>query len=124
MQKSMLTAAFCVLALAACERHLDTSKSEAAVKLAAAGTAGNLVGISPAPATTMHASNVADGSQPLTETPGTTAVSDQEKELTKAEESKAMPLPGQPNDHSNSAPDASQKAGKSDPQQEPGRKSE
>jgi hypothetical protein len=124
MQKSMLIAALCVLGLAACEKHLNTSTATAPVKLAAAGSAGNLIGTPPGAPTTMHASNVADGSQPLTETPGTTSVSDQENELTKGEETQAMPLPGQPNDHSSVAPDASQKAGKADPQQQPERKSE
>jgi hypothetical protein len=118
MLKSFICVALAALALAACEKRLDTSNATAPVKLAAAGSAGNLVGTPPAGPTTMHERNAADGSQPLTETPGTTSVADREKELTKAEEATAMPLPGQPNDHSNVAPDASQKAGKSDPQQQ------
>jgi hypothetical protein len=46
------------------------------------------------------------------------------KEITKGEESKGMPLPGQANDHSTVASDASQKAGQKDPQQMPERTDE
>jgi hypothetical protein len=116
MQKSFFVAALAVLALAACEKRLDTSSAVAPVKLAAAGSAGNLVGTAPGPATKVRDNNPTDGS-PLSETPNTVSYAEQEKELSKAEERTSMPLPGQPNDHSNVASDASQKAGQNDPQQ-------
>ena len=47
---------------------------------------------------------------PTGDPPGTTAVSADTKEMTKPVESNSMPLPGQPNDHSNVAPLPSQNA--------------
>ena len=116
MQKPLILAALAVLALSACEKRLDQSKSEAPSQVAAAGTSGNLVGVIPAePAKTV------DLNKPLTETPQTTSKAEASTELTKAEENRSMPLPGQPNDHSTLASDASQKAGQTDPQQTPPR---
>ena len=113
MQKTFIVAVLSVLALAACEKRLDQSKTTAPDQLAAAGTAGNLVGTTPAEPT-----------PPLSETAQTTSSAEASKELTKGEESKSMPLPGQPNDHSTLATDASQKAGQTDPQQSPPRNDE
>ena len=127
MQKTFIVAALSVIALAACEKRLDQSKTTAPEQLAAAGTSGNLVGVAPAPPTVPEGSietTPVDPNKPLKETPQTTSTADGSKELTKAEESKSMPLPGQPNDHSNVASDPSQKAGQHDPQQSPPRKDE
>jgi hypothetical protein len=131
MKRTVLFAALAALALSACERHLDTSKKEAPERLAAAGSAGNLIGTQPAPPTTAEgappettpvpANQQLTGAPPLSPTPQTTSASDASKELTRSEESSSMPLPGQPNDHSNLASDASQKAGQSNPQMTDGR---
>ena len=48
--------------------------------------------------------------EPSGDPPGTTPVSAGTTEVTKAVEDKAMPQPGQPNDHSNLAPKPSQRA--------------
>jgi len=48
---------------------------------------------------------------PSGDPPGTTPVAGNTTEVTKSVEDKAMPQPGQPNDHSNVAPMPSQKAG-------------
>ena len=47
---------------------------------------------------------------PTGDPPGTTPVSGGTTEVTKSVENHSMPQPGQPNDHSNLAPKASQKA--------------
>jgi hypothetical protein len=49
--------------------------------------------------------------QPTGDPPGTTPVSANTTEVSKTAEQQSMPLPGQPNDHSNLAPNPSQKAG-------------
>ena len=49
--------------------------------------------------------------EPTGDPPGTSPVASGTTEVTKSVEDKAMPQPGQPNDHSNLAPNASQKAG-------------
>ena len=123
MQKTVYVAMLAVLALAACEKRLDQSKATSPDQLAAAGTSGNLVGTSPAPPTAPEGTETTpvDPNKPLKETAQTTSSAEGSKEITKGEESKAMPLPGQANDHSNVAPDASQKAGQADPQQTPPR---
>jgi len=122
MQKPLILAALAVLALSACEKRLDQSKSSTPSQIAATGTAGNLVGTTPAPPTGPEgATTPVDPNKPLTETAQTTSSAEASKELTKGEESRSMPLPGQPNDHSNLASDASQKAGQTDPQQQPPR---
>jgi hypothetical protein len=48
--------------------------------------------------------------EPTGDPPGTTPVASGTTEVTKSVEDKAMPQPGQPNDHSNVAPKPSQKA--------------
>ena len=48
--------------------------------------------------------------EPTGDPAGTTSVSGGTTEVTKSVENSAMPQPGQPNDHSNLAPNASQKA--------------
>ena len=123
MQKTVYVAMLAVLALAACEKHLDQSKTTVPGHLAATGTSGNLVGTSPAPPTAPEGTETTpvDPNKPLKETAQTTSSAEGSKEITKGEESKSMPLPGQANDHSNVAPDASQKAGQADPQQTPPR---
>jgi len=122
------------VALAACDRRLDSphlsSNSTQGVPL----SSGKLIGTPPAPPTTPadappETTPLATGKQlnsepKLTETPQTTSSAAASQELTKSEEHASGPLPGQPNDHSNVAPDASQKAGGSDPQQQPERKSQ
>jgi hypothetical protein len=120
MQRTWIVAALAALALTACEKRLDTSKTTAPEKLAAAGTSGNLVGTPPAPPTAPEGTETTpiDPNKPLTETAQTTSSADASKELTKGEESTKMPLPGQPNDHSNVDPNPSQKAGKADPKAE------
>jgi len=47
---------------------------------------------------------------PTGDPPGTTPVASNSSEMSKAVESNSMPLPGQPNDHSNVAPLPSQNA--------------
>ena len=124
MQKSLIVAALAVLALSACEKRLDQSKTVAPEQLAAAGTSGNLIGTAPASPTVPEGvieTTPVDPNKPLTETAQTTSSSESQKELTKAEESQSSPLPGQANDHSTLAPDASQKAGQTNPQQQPPR---
>jgi len=49
--------------------------------------------------------------QPSGDPPGTTPVAPNTTDVTKSVEDKAMPQPGQPNDHSNVAPLPSQKSG-------------
>ena len=49
--------------------------------------------------------------EPTGDPAGTSPVAGGTTEVTKAVESNAMPQPGQPNDHSNLAPNPSQKAG-------------
>ncbi len=53
--------------------------------------------------------------EPSGDPPGTTPVSANTTEVSKGAEQSAMPLPGQPNDHSNLAPNPSQKAGSDSP---------
>ncbi len=48
--------------------------------------------------------------EPTGDPAGTSPVAGGTTEVTKAVESNAMPQPGQPNDHSNLAPNASQRA--------------
>jgi hypothetical protein len=110
MQKQLIFVALATLALAACDQRTDSAKTVVPGHLAQAGSAGNLIGTPPGPETRSNGTDNVVG-QPLRETPETTPVSDDPKELSKGEETARMPLPGQPNDHSTLAPDASQKAG-------------
>ncbi len=81
MQKELIVVALTALALGACERHLDTSKAVAPTKMAAAGSAGNLVGTPPASPANPDAveTTPVDPSKPLTETPQTTSTAQQER---------------------------------------------
>ena len=66
------------------------------------------------PATPASPSAVVIGTapaQPTGDPPGTTPVDPGTSDVTSAVENKAMPQPGQPNDHSNVAPAPSQKSG-------------
>ncbi|MGZ5038099.1 MAG: hypothetical protein ACXWG1_11100 [Usitatibacter sp.] len=89
-------AAVLALGLAACNpRHTEAQRT------AAADPSAVVIGTTPAP--------------PSGDPPGTTPVDpDGATEVSKAAESAAMPLPGQPNDHSNVAAAPSQRAGTSD----------
>ena len=113
-----LVLALGTLAIVACERPLDSAGKPADNKQVASGSAV-LVGTTPAPPTTPE--GAPPETTPLTETPQTTSSASSSSELTRSEESRSMPLPGQPNDHSTLAPDASQKAGQTDPQMQPPR---
>ena len=82
--------AFLLTGLAACDRHRDVTSHAADVSPSA-----QLIGVEPAP--------------PTGDPPGTTPVSGA-SEVGKAVESNSMPLPGQPNDHSNLAKKPSENA--------------
>ena len=108
--------ALSAVAIVACEKRLDNAKTSKPSDTVASSS-GVLIGTTPAPPTVAEGTTETtpiQGNKTLTETAQTTA--NDSKELTKSEESKSMPLPGQPNDHSNLAPDASQRAGQQDPQ--------
>ena len=112
------------VAIVACEKRLDSAGKVTESKQVASSSAV-LIGTTPAPPTTpegappestpLPAGQEPTG-QPLKENANTWSPADASKELTKSEESRSMPLPGQPNDHSSLAPDASQRAGREDPQ--------
>jgi hypothetical protein len=120
---SLLIAALGTLAVAGCERRLDASKAprdkvaQTTVTTTVTTTSdvpssGNLIGTPPAPPTRPEGAppETTPVDQPLTAS--STAASN---ELTTYEETRKMPLPGQPNDHSNVASDGSQRAGQVDP---------
>jgi len=87
---------FVVAGLAACgDRVSDTHARTPAATPPDASTV--VVGTAPA--------------QPTGDPAGTTPVAPNTSDVTASVESKAMPQPGQPNDHSNVAPLPSQKAG-------------
>lgn len=138
----LLVVALGMAALTACERRLDTSKSTAPKHEQVASTtttttitttttapavpsSGNLIGTPPAPPTRPEGAppetTPVASENVLRETPQTTASSDAQTEISKTDETQRMPLPGQPNDHSNVALDGSQRAGQVDPQQMPER---
>lgn len=126
----LLIVALGTLAAAGCERRLDASKQPrtnvASTSVTTTTTttttdvplSGNLIGTPPAPPT-----------RPEGAPPETTPINEQDassggkaaNELTAYEESRKMPLPGQPNDHSNVASDGSQRAGQVDPASMPPR---
>ena len=90
----VIAVTFVSAGLAACgERQSNTSSRSAAPPDASAV----VIGTAPA--------------QPTGDPPGTTPVSGTTTELAKSVESQSMPLPGQPNDHSNLAPKPSQAVG-------------
>jgi hypothetical protein len=82
--------AFVITGVAACDRHRD-----GADRTAAASPSAQVIGTPPAP--------------PTGDPPGTTPVT-QPSEVSKSVETTAMPLPGQPNDHSNLASKPSENA--------------
>ena len=116
-------------AIVACERRLDSSSAEAPQRVASSSAV--LIGTTPAPPTApadsppettpLPADKPFTAEPKLAETAQTTSSAAASQELTKGEESRSMPLPGQPNDHSTVASDASQKAGQVDPQAMPER---
>ena len=117
-----------VVAITACEKRLDNVKapkqqvsSTTVTTTTTTPSSGNLIGTAPAP------SQVPEGTTETTPVPPerqlgaktsvTVATSSANNtEITKHQEVNKMPLPGQPNDHSNVAPDGSQRAGQTDPQ--------
>lgn len=101
-------------------KHLPLAHGTlAAVFLAATLLAGCSDKDAPTPAVQPPAASASDTSgqttlvgtepaAPTSETPASAAAD--ESDLSKAQESSAMPLPGQANDHSTTSPNASQKA--------------
>ena len=90
----VLAMAFVIAGLAACsDRVTTTSKGR---ESAAPESSAVVVGVAPA--------------QPTGDPPGTTPVASGTTYVTKDVEDKAMPVPGQPNDHSNLAAKPPQKA--------------
>jgi hypothetical protein len=91
--KAFLGAALAMLVLgsAACTRQADGVQ-----RSAAADPSAVVIGTTPAPATG--------------DPPGTTPVDRDTSDVSKSVEQHAMPLPGQPNDHSNVAPQPSQRS--------------
>jgi hypothetical protein len=88
---SLAATVFAVAGLAACERHSDVPPAPLG-----ASPSAQVIGTVPA--------------RPTGDPPGTTPVA-AAAEVSKPVEQSAMPLPGQPNDHSNLAAAPSQKAG-------------
>jgi hypothetical protein len=91
-----LAAAFLIAGLSACGERLSDTRVKAPEAIKPSPSA---VVIGQVPAA------------PTGDPAGTTPVSSGTTEVTKPVEDKAMPQPGQPNDHSNEAPMPSQKAG-------------
>ena len=92
----VLAMMFVVAGLAACGDRISNTHSTAAPANPADPSAV-LVGTAPA--------------QPSGDPPGTTPVASNTSDVSKSVADKAMPQPGQPNDHSNVAPMPSQKDG-------------
>jgi hypothetical protein len=91
----VLALSFVLAGLAACGDRLSDVSAHTP-KATPADASAIVIGTAPAP--------------PTGDPPGTTPVSPDTTEVSKATESQSMPLPGQPNDHSNLAPNPSQKA--------------
>ena len=89
----VLAAAFIIAGVAACERHVD---ADADGLPSSASPSAQLIGTVPA--------------EPSGDPPGTTPVDKDTNEVSKAVQNQSMPLPGQPNDHSNEASKPSQNA--------------
>jgi hypothetical protein len=96
---TVLVAALALVGLAACGDHRDANP------LSKADPSAVVIGTTPA--------------QPSGDPPGTTPVSSGTTEVSKAVENVSMPLPGQPNDHSNLAATPSQRAETSNVNQSP-----
>jgi hypothetical protein len=86
-----LVTALALASLAACGEH-----NRDANPLSKADPSAVVIGTTPA--------------EPSGDPPGTTPVADASKQLSNGSEQAAMPLPGQANDHSNVAPNPSQKS--------------
>ena len=95
----VLAMMFVVAGLAACGDRISNTHSKAAPANPADPSAV-VIGTAPA--------------QPTGDPPGTTPVADGTSDVSKSVEQQQMPLPGQPNDHSNIAAGDSKKAGNSD----------
>jgi hypothetical protein len=90
----VLALTFVIAGLAGCDRrHEDPLPANAS-------PSAQVIGTAPAP--------------PTGDPPGTTPVDPDTTVIGKGTETTAMPLPGQPNDHSNLSPAPSQKAGADD----------
>ena len=89
---SIVFAALLAAGVAACDKKVGTQSRTALAPDASA----QVIGKEPAP--------------PTGDPPGTTPVASDTTEVSKSVESNSMPLPGQPNDHSNVAATPSQKA--------------
>lgn len=85
----VIAVTFVLAGIAACERQDVTTRA------AEVSPSAQVIGVEPAP--------------PSGDPPGTTPVADS-AEVSKAVESNSMPLPGQPNDHSNLAKKPSENA--------------
>ena len=94
---------FVIAGLAACGERLSDTSSKTP-KPTAASPSAVVVGQAPAEPQPDPATVGSTGNTAQTQTPSGTT------ELSKSVESGAMPLPGQPNDHSNVAPKPSQSA--------------
>ena len=79
-----------------------------------ASPSAKLIGVPPAEATSAETAGTA---------PASPSAAAAKSDVEQKEKTYPMPWPGQPNDHSNLAPNASQKAESVDPQQLPERKS-
>lgn len=91
----VIAVTFVLAGLAACGERLSDTSARTPVATPADPSAV-VIGAAPA--------------QPTGDPPGTTPVASDTTELAKSVESQSMPLPGQPNDHSNVAPKPSQAA--------------
>jgi hypothetical protein len=96
---TVLVAALALVGLAACGDHRDANP------IPKADPSAVVIGTAPA--------------EPSGDPPGTTPVSSATTEVSKSVESVSMPLPGQPNDHSNLAPTPSQRSETSDVNKSP-----
>lgn len=94
---------FVIAGLTACGERLSDTSSKTP-KPAAASPSAVVIGQAPAEPQPDAATTGSTGNTPQTTTPAGTT------ELSKSVESNSMPLPGQPNDHSNVAPKPSQSA--------------
>jgi hypothetical protein len=86
----VIAVTFVIAGIAACDRSREVT-----TRTAAASPSAQLIGTTPAP--------------PTGDPPGTTPVA-QSTEVSKSVETTSMPLPGQPNDHSNLASKPSENA--------------
>jgi hypothetical protein len=101
---TLLVAALALAGLAACGDHRDSNP------IPKADPSAVVIGTTPA--------------APTGDPPGTTPVSANTTEVSASVESRSMPLPGQPNDHSNLAPTPSQRAETSDVNKSPAKAAE